>query len=155
DEGVDALVVELPRDETARNDALQLGGEEHEVVDDRVVERLDPEAVTRDHGAPLALVPHGGDELAAQVLAVALALTLVEVREHLGVAARAEGVAVCPQAVAERVVVVELAVLHGPHGPVLVGERLVAAGDVDDAQAPRAERDPRSLVRAAVVRPAM
>ena len=36
---------------------------------------------------------------------------------------------------AQRLEVVELAVEDRPDGPVLVGNRLVAAGDVDDAQA--------------------
>jgi len=43
--GVDRGVVEVGRDETARQQALQLGGEEQQAADARVVERLDPEAV--------------------------------------------------------------------------------------------------------------
>ena len=46
--GVDRLVVEVGRDEPAREQALELGGEDEQVAADRVVERLDPEPVARD-----------------------------------------------------------------------------------------------------------
>ena len=51
--------------------------------------------------------------------------------------------------------VVELAVLRRPHGAVLVRERLVARGDVDDAETARADRDSRAGVDPAVVGPAV
>jgi hypothetical protein len=50
---------------------------------------------------------------------------------------------------------VELAVLRRPHGAVLVRERLMPLDDVDDAQPPDADRDPRSRVGADVVGPSM
>ena len=69
---------------------------------------------------------------------------LVEVREDLRVAAARETGGRRARAPRRSVdVVVELAVLDRPDRSVLVRERLVAALDVDDAEAPRAERDPR------------
>src|SRR5207244_7234362 len=70
-------------------------------------------------------------------------------------APRAEDVSIAAQCGAHVVVVVELAVLDRPDVSVLVRERLVAGLDVDDAQAPRAEGDPRREMRAAVVRAAV
>ncbi len=80
---------------------------------------------------------------------------LVEVRDDLGVAAGLEPVPAARERCADVSVVVELAVLNGPDAPVLVGERLVTALDVDDAQATDAECDAVGGVGAAVVRPAM
>src|SRR5579884_3433447 len=56
------------------------------------------------------------------------------------------------QLAAQRVVVVDLAVLDRPDRLVLVRKRLMAALDVDDAQPARAERCAVSRVRTAVVR---
>ena len=66
---------------------------------------------------------------------------LVQVREHLGVAAAAKPMPVGREPAAQVVVVVQLAVLHRPDRAVLVRERLVTAVDVDDGQPPHAERD--------------
>ena len=55
-------------------------------------------------------------------------------------------------------VVVDLAVVGDPYGAVLVGHRLMASGgEVDDRQAPMAQRHPlvRAHARAAVVGAAM
>ena len=65
---------------------------------------------------------------------------------------------VCPsrsQRGAQLAVVVDLAVEDHPDGAVLVGDRLVAGRDVDDAQAPHAERDAVLDVEALVVRSAV
>ena len=85
------------------------------------------------------------------------AVLLVEVRQHLGVAAAAEDVAAPAQLLAQGVVVVDLAVLRRPDAAVLVGEGLVAALHVDDREAARAERAALTghvagVVRAAVAR---
>ena len=56
---------------------------------------------------------------------------------------------------AQGVVVVDLAVLGGPDAAALVGERLVAALDVDDAQAAGAERQAVLEHEAVVVGPAV
>src|SRR5262249_55468593 len=149
--GVDRVVVEFGRDEAARKQALQLGGEDDQVAGLRVVHRLHAEPVARDHEAPLAPVPDRHAELPADVLGELRADLLVEVREDLRVAAALEAMA-AEQLAPDVLVVVELAVLHRPDGAVLVADRLVAALDVDDAEPPHAERDAGLEVRAAVVR---
>ena len=154
--GGDRLEVELVGDEAAGDHALQLGPEHDEPVDDRVVQRLDPQAVAREHAAARPGVPHRDGVLAVQALAQLRAVRLVEMRQDLGVAARAEAVAVGLQLAAQRVVVVDLAVLGAPHAALLVGQRLVAARDVDDAAAGgrrarrrRRARSPRRPARGA------
>ena len=155
EERVDRLVVEVVRHEAAREDALQLGREDQEIAGFRVVERLDAEAVARDHRPPFAPVPDGRAELAAQVLRIPGAVLLVEVRQDLRVAAARERVTASLEAGADVLVVVELAVLDRPDVPVLARDRLVTARDVDDAEPSDAERDALREVRPAVVRAAM
>ena len=120
-------------------------------------QRLLAEAVARQQQAAAALVPEGEREHAVERVHELRAVLLVEVDEHLGVRAAAEGVPALLEQVAQLAVVVDLAVQRRPHVARLVGERLVAAGDVDHAEAPRAERDasPRVLVDAFVVGAAM
>ena len=155
---VDRLVVELGADEPAREQALQLGREDEQVADDRVVQRLDAEPVARDHRAPLAARPRPrSPNLPRSCSANAVA---VRPRRDAGGSPCRSGVRKrCPsrsQAVAQLVVVVELAVLDRPDRAVLVRERLVAALDVDDAQPARRRARPRRRhVRAAVVRAAV
>ncbi len=59
------------------------------------------------------------------------------------------------QIVRELPVVVDLAVEDEGDGTVLVVQRLRAAGDVDDAQPPEAERDMRGAVCTGAIRSAM
>ena len=127
-------------DVTARQRA-QLRRELEAVVLDAVVERLDPVAVAREHEPALASVPDRDREHAAQPLRERQAPLLVRVRDHLGVAVRAEAVAGARELVRELRVVVDLAVLHDDDASVLVRDRLVAGVEVDDREAPRGEPD--------------
>ena len=95
--GLDRVVVELDRDEPAGEQALQLGGEQHEVIDLRPVERLDPEPVACEHGASGACIPNREPEHSPEPLDEAIVLGFVEVREDLGVATASEPVAVAFQ----------------------------------------------------------
>ena len=72
-----------------------------------------------------------------------LALLLVEMDDDFGVALGDEAVPGCHQPVAELLEVVDLAVLHHPHRAIFVGNRLMAAGDVDDAQSAVAQHRAR------------
>ena len=150
--GVDRLVVEVGRDEPAREEALELGREDEEVAADRVVDRLDPEAIAGYHAALPRLIPDRDAEHPAQLLCEHRPVLLVEVRQDLGVAAAREAVPAAPQVLTDRGVVVELAVLDRPDRAVLVREGLVPALDVDDAEAACTDRRARRDVRAAVVR---
>ena len=112
--GVDRVVVELDR-RRARSRARLFSSDAKTTRSptSRVVERLDPEAVAREHGAP----PRGRPRprcanLPAQALAERVAVALVEVREDLGVAAAREAGAPLARARDGVEVVVELTVLH-------------------------------------------
>ena len=71
---------------------------------------------------------------------------LVEVDQDLGVAGRPEVMPAGFEAAAEGGEVVNFAVEDGPDRPVLVRERLVAAGEVDDRQATEPQRGVRVKV---------
>src|SRR6185295_11799045 len=72
---------------------------------------------------------------------VVRAVLLVEVEVHLGVARRAEAVSLALEDYAQLTMVVDLAVLDDMNRAVLVRDRLVAAGEVDDGQAARGQCD--------------
>ena len=110
-----------------------------------VVERLDPEAVAREHELPRARVPDRDREHPAQPLPEARAPLLVAVREHFGVAAGAKDVPGTPEVVPQLAVVVDLAVLDDDDRAVLVRDRLVAARQVDDREPAGGDAD--ALVR--------
>jgi hypothetical protein len=105
-----------------------------------IVERLDAEAVAGEHEPAPRVVPQRDREHPAQALGEAHAVLLVQMHQHLCVGVRgAEGVAGRLELGAERGVVVDLAVLDHDDAAVLVGDRLVAALEVDDRQPPRGQ----------------
>jgi hypothetical protein len=134
---------------------LQLGGEGEDARGGRVVERLDAEAVAREHQPAPARVPQRDTEHAAQLVHEARPALLVEVHEHLRVAAGREAVAALLEARHQLAVVVDLAVLDDVDGAVLVRDRLVAAGEVDDRQPAHREADGPVEQHAVAVRPAV
>src|SRR5207302_2679931 len=82
-------------------------------------------------------------------------LLLVEVGDDLDVAQRAEVMAAGDQRVAQRRAVVYLPVADDLHRAVLVAERLLPTGDVDDREPAHAERRLGVRDTAEVVRPTM
>ena len=139
----------------ATRESPQLGGERELAVRLAVVERLDPVAVAREHEPPTLGVPESDGEHPPEPVREALAVLLVEVDEHLRVSVRREPVPCALEVVAQLAVVVDLAVLDDGDPPVLVRDRLVAGGEVDDREAPRREPDGPVDVRAVGVRPAL
>ena len=121
---------------------LDLGGEREAASGRRVVERFHAGAVAREDQAAPPQVEDREREHAFEAGEEAVALLLVEVGEHFGVAARAEPVAELLELTPQRDVVVDLAVEQRQHGRVLVGGRLIAAVEVDQRQP--AHREPRA-----------
>ena len=105
-----------------RQQRLHLGREVEDAVNDRVVERLDPEAVPRGEQRLSLLVPEREREHPAQPLEAGLAPLAVGAQDHLGVGARVE--AVLAEEPAQLDVVVDLAVVGDPVAGA-VGHRLV------------------------------
>ena len=91
--GGNRLGIEVVVNESAGDDALELGPEHDDVVDDRVVERLDPEPIADQHTPAALLIPHGDREHPAEALAQLRSVLLVEVREYLRVAPAPQHVA--------------------------------------------------------------
>ena len=75
--------------------------------------------------------------------------------DGLGVAARAVAVALPLEVGAQGCVVVDLSIECDPDAVVLVGERLMSAGEIDDGKAPEAEEGGRVGVKALVIGAAM
>src|SRR5439155_26558764 len=130
---VEALVVPARRD-PRREERLRLGGEVERVAPARIVERLDAEAITRREDEAVPLVPEHEGELTAQVAEAVGALLLVEVEKYLAVGARTQAVAAHDELALVASVVVELTVHDDVELLILVGDRLVAGGEVDDAE---------------------
>ena len=133
----------------------QLGAEDDRAVVDAVVDELDAGRIARQHEAARAFVPDRQAEHAVQVVEHRAAPLLVAVDDDLGVGARAELVAQPFEFAPQLGEVVDLAVEHDPHRLLHVGHRLVAAGQVDDRQAAKAQAERARVVEALVVGPAV
>src|SRR4051794_15011696 len=106
-----------------------------------VVERLLPHAIASEDEPALAFVPDGEGEHADQSpRELDGRQVLREVGDDLGVAVRGEGVSRARELFSQLTVVVDLAVEHGNHAPVLVRDRRVAGDQVDDRQPSLANR---------------
>ncbi|GAA4639063.1 hypothetical protein GCM10023196_099230 [Actinoallomurus vinaceus] len=80
---------------------------------------------------------------------------LIKVNKALGIAVRGETVTKVPQFTAQCGVIVDLAVEDRDHGSVLVVNRLIPTGHVDDCEAPHAECGVLVIVEARTIRPAV
>ena len=120
-----------------------------------VEERLHAQPVAR-HEQRLAIpIVEREREHAAEAIHASLAPGLPRVDDHLGVAARVEHVPEGLQLRNQFLVVVDLPVEDHDHRAVLVVERLLTRGDVDDRQAPMAEAHAGLEVQALTVRAAV
>ena len=125
---------------TADQQGLDFGAERKRTVVLGVVERLDADAVSGEEQRPAASIPQGDAEHPAEVRERVLAPLLISVHDRLGIGIGVELVPVRGELRAQLAVVVNLPVEDHPDGSVFVANRLVAAGEVDDAQAAHAER---------------
>src|SRR5574340_1120750 len=135
---------------------LQFGTEgERAVGQQHVKYGLDREAIARhEKGFAVAVVQRKGKHAAKAPHAV-LAPGLPTVDDDFGVTAGMEDVAERLKFWHEFLIVVDLAVKDDRHRAVLVEQRLLAGGDVDDGKPPMGERDARPEVVAALIRPAV
>ncbi len=105
------------------------------------VQRLDPDSVARKQQLTPPTVPQRKRKHAAQVVDTVRAVLLVQVDDDLRVSAGPKAVTPGLQSWPMRGVVVDLAVVDEPDRAVLVGHRLIARGQVDNAQAAKAKAD--------------
>ena len=135
-EGLDeAGRIELAAPLRVPQQRLRLGREAEVAAELGEEERSHAEPVAREEELFLLTVPDGEREVAVQALQAVRAPLGVRVRDHLGVGRGREAVAERLELLRQLDVVVDLAVLHHPVAARLVGERLVAAGEVDDREA--------------------
>ena len=149
--------VDVPLERTAPRplvgqQRLQFTAEQQRaVVQQRVVQRLDPHAVARHEQCLAIAVPQHEGEHAAEAVDAALTPLLPAMHDALGVALGVENVAGRLQFGNEFLVVVDLAVEHHHHRLVFIEQRLLAGGHVDDGQASMAEAQPGLDVQTAFV----
>jgi hypothetical protein len=99
-----------------------------------VEQRLLPEPIPRKHDLAATVIPKREREHAVETLDEARALVLVEVWKYFRIASRAKHMPARDELVSQLAEVVDLTVLDGHDRPVFVPDRLVTAGNVDDAQ---------------------
>ncbi len=132
---------------------LDLGAEDQLAALVGVEQRRDAEVVAGADEELLAVVVEHHRELPVESADEVAAELLVQVRDHLGVAARAQGVAPADEEVTQFAVVVDLAGRHGDDLPALVVHRLVAGPEVVDRQPGERERHPVVDMESGGVRP--
>ena len=98
------------------------------------VERTHAKRVSRQHQLRTCIVPERDGPLPVEATEGVIAPLLEGVDDHLGVAAGSEDVAQAFKLVAQLDVVEDLAVEDDPQRAVLIRERLLAAGEVDDRE---------------------
>src|SRR5947208_17146080 len=83
------------------------------------------------------------------------AAVFVQVDDDFGVAESGERMTAGDQLLTKRLIVVDLAIEHHPHGTVLIADRLLAALEIDDAEPAHAETDVAADKDAVIVRTAI
>jgi len=126
-------------DRGMRQQRLQLRAPDELAVDLGEEELLDADAVAGQQQTLTPIIPDREGEHAAQMGDAVVAPLLVGVDDRLGVGRGGEPVAVGLELLAQLPEVVDLAVEDDPDAPVLVGDRLIAAGEVDDGEPSHAE----------------
>ena len=141
--------------EPRREQALGLRAPDQAITETRHVERLDADAIAAEHQTVRLRIPDGEGEHAVEPRRDVDALLLVEMRDHLDVGVGAQHVAACLELPRQLGGVVDLAVADHLDRAVLVAERLLAAGNVDDGEPAHPEGDLAMGVLAERVRAAV
>ena len=134
-----AAQVEIPLPRRTRGKRRQLAGKVQDAVEHRVVQGLFAQSIARDEQLATTLIEDREGEHSLEPIDARRAILLPRMNDRLGIRRRAEAMPRGFELGPERSMVVDLAVEHDPARVVLVGERLGAAGDVDDGQAAVAE----------------
>src|SRR3954451_3302544 len=116
------------------DERLYLGTEEEQTVSDCVEQRIDAEVIARHEQRLLLAIVDDERELAVDLVEKVDTFVFVKMQEDFDVAVRAEDVAFLLERVSELAIVVDLAVAEEDERAVFAVDRLVAAGQIDDAQ---------------------
>ena len=131
---------------------LQFGAEnEFTGVEESVIQRLDAEAVAHHEQRFLLAIPQREREHAAKARDAGFAPGLPGVDDDFGVGVGAEDMAERLEFGHQLLEVVDFAVEHDDHAAVLVEQRLLAGGQVDDRQPPMSKPHARLQMQATLV----
>ena len=136
---VEGLRVDLARHARHLQNALQLAGEQQPARLVTVDERLLAQPIAGEHQLLPPGVPNGQGEHAVQMRHELRPFVFVEMDKHFGIAIGAEAMPGPFEPAAEVAEVIDFAVEDDPYRTVFVGQRLFAAGEVDDGQPPMAQ----------------
>ena len=140
--GTQGLGVELLVEVRMLQEALDLRSVHEGAAHPGVIEGLDTEVVPSSEELATFAVPDDEGKHAAQAVDHLVTPLLVAMQDDLGVGLGGEGMSQVDQLAAQFTVVVDLPVHGDGHGGVLVEDGLVAALQVDDAQAPKTQSHP-------------
>ena len=129
--------------------------EESAVVQDSVVKRLDPKAVAGEKQRFAVAVPQGKGEHAAKAVDTRCAPGFPSVDDDFGIATSVEDMTEHLQLWNEFLIIVDFPVEDDADRLILVIERLLAGGQIDDREPAVAEADARFDMQATFVRAAM
>ncbi len=120
---------------------LQLGAEDDAIFRGGVENRLLADAIAGEQKLALARIPKRDGKHAAQAAETILAVFFVEMNDGFGVGMRGEFMPAGFEILAQLGVIVNFAVEHDPELAVFVRERLMAAFEIDDAEAAETEAE--------------
>jgi hypothetical protein len=138
---VEAPPVRPRRHHAGSQQRFNLGREQQPVALPRPIERADAEPVAAEHQASPALIPQRDGELPAQPLEHSLLMLLPEMRDDFRVAVLHQTMPARFQLRPLFEVVKQLAIEDHDDVRVLIGHRLLAIREADNAQPARRERD--------------
>ena len=149
------LGIQFPAYLRVEQDRFLLGSEDEAPILCIVMQRFDPEVIPGQHQPfpPLPAVEDGEGEDAVQAGKGLRALVGVKLQDHLGIGGGMEAVALRQQLFAQFAVVVDLPVVDDRQAFILVEDRLIAGGQVDDAQAAVPQADLAGRVNRPGIRP--
>src|SRR5437016_4452097 len=147
----EAARINTGRHHSRCNEGADFGGKEKPIALSCPVKRADAEAIAAQNQAARARVPNRESKLAAKAREHSRPILFPEVRQQLRVATTAQVMTALAKVRAKFVVIEEFAVEDGNDAFVLVGQRLVAVSQANDAQAPRGQRTTRFLPKPLVV----
>ena len=138
-----------------RKNRFDFGGKKERSIENGVEKRPDPEPVAGKKELFPFTVPNSKGPLAIEVVDAFLAFLLVEAQEHFGVRLRAECDSLFDQIVLQFDVVEDFSVKDDGERFVFVVHRLLARGEINDAETRVSKTGQLVCVDAQVVRAAM